>query len=135
MKEMETVTVFKVVRKSGISGKFLSASVYEPGWVLEYRLGETIEPERGFIFAFDTYYNARHWCDECYAVDGMTRRVILESDGIVINREPPGMSAHLMSPMMTDFWDGALPRSFCSFILPAGTVWCSGLKPVRVLEE
>ena len=127
-------TVYKVVFESGTPGKFFSASVDEPGWALEYRIGETTEPERGFIFAFDTYCNARHWCDVCYEVDAI-RRPILESDGVVLNREPPGMSLYLMSNMMIDFWDGVLPRSLCNFILPKGTVWCSELTPRRVVEE
>ena len=124
-------TVYKVVAKR--DGTYSSASVADPKWVIGYKLGKTATANRGYIFAFDTYRNAQAWCDMCYAYDPQWRKhSILESEAVVVDREPMAMAEFLIDEYLTGFWDG---KQSGHAPIPRGTVWCSELTPRRLYWE
>ena len=129
----ETQIVYKVVTKHWRPNEFTSASVADPAWMLDYELGKPTKPKRGYIFAFDTHDNAMAWLNMCYD-HATTHHAVLESEAVVVDRLPVTMAMFLIDEFLYEFWSGRPPSYQYDSTPPRGTVWCSELTPMRVIE-
>ena len=130
MGETQTV-VYKVIIKRWWHDKFTSAAVTTKRWMLNYELGKTTRPKKGYIFAFDTLQHARLWRD---SING-NLYTIIESEAIIADAGPVSIAVFLSNNKLEEFWDGQRPYGSTEYNTPPqGTVWCSELTPIRVIE-